>query len=154
MLGKTIEAKESMTLKENGAICQESLAPNSRSLFSCRKQLKTHLDLEVGYKLPRNKFSTTNITSSKNTSLTNIKRKKIEKYITAAWHRSQARSIFLHMYKNSIPSADIAFIYRIKSVQKKKKEVKDRFCYYINFSYHHHLISPRVCTRRWALRKH
>jgi chromosome condensin MukBEF complex kleisin-like MukF subunit len=81
----------------------------------------THLDLEVGYKLPHNKFSTTNITSSKNTSLTNIKRKKIEKYITAAWHRSQARSIFLHMYKNSIPSADIAFIYRIKSVQKKKK---------------------------------
>ena len=97
-LGKTIEDKESMTLKMNGAICQESLAPNSRSLFSCRKQLKTHLNLEAGYKLPHNKFSTTNITSSKKTrSSTNIKRKKIEKYITAAWHRSQARSIFLHM---------------------------------------------------------
>lgn len=40
-LGKTIEDKESMTLKENGAICLESLAPNSRSSFSCRKQLDT-----------------------------------------------------------------------------------------------------------------
>jgi hypothetical protein len=113
----------------------------------------THLDLEVGYKLPHNKFSTTNITSSKNTrSLTNIKRKKIEKYITAAWHKAKHAQYFYTCIRTASQVLTLHLYTELKAC-KKKKEVKDSFCYYINFSYHHQLISPRLCTR-WALRKH